>query len=143
MAENALLKVEDVVGPVGEVAVAQVLKHLRVAAKDAAAGEFGREMPFADELEDFVDQLGVLHHLQVGAENRPVLLAQRFGRQAFVFGDFVADDAQSRLETGDLSFDSVNADIALGNAEIFHAEHERRSADHSGRNRDAALGQHG
>ena len=140
--ENALFEVEDVVGPVGQVAVPQVLEHLGVAAEDAAGREFRGEVPFADQLDDFVDELRILHHLQVGGENRPVLLAQVSRRQLLVFGDFVADGLERRLKAGDFDFDRVDADVALGNAEVFHAENQRGPADHSGRDRDAAFDQH-
>lgn len=140
--QDAFFQVENVVGAVGEINVAEVLEHLRIAAQDPARGEFGGKVPVPDQFDDFFGDLRVLHELQVSGENRSVLLPEVAGRELLVLGDLVADHLDGRLEAGDFDLNGVDADVALGNTEVVGPQDQGGPADDSRRDRDSAFDQH-
>jgi hypothetical protein len=85
VAEEGLLDVEQVGGPGREVAAAEALKGLGVAAHDAADGVLGGVAVLADELFEFAGERRILDEEGVGREDGPVLGAQLFLDRFLVF----------------------------------------------------------
>ena len=99
VAQQPLLDVEDVVGPLGQMRTFQPLEDLGVAPQRAADGVFRRVVPVADHLLQFAAEPGVLEHLQMGLEDGAVLFAQLAGDGLPVAGDFNAPAARIALSS--------------------------------------------
>ena len=82
VAQEPLLDVENVAGPLRQIGTLQTLEHLGVAAERAADGVLGRVVPLLGSSPEVrLRRRVVLQHLQVGLEDRAVLLAQLLRRR--------------------------------------------------------------
>ena len=78
----------------------------------------------------------------MGREDLAVLFAQLGGRELFVAVDFLTDDIQGGPESGDFRFHRRHAHKPVRNAKILGTQHERRSADDAGGNRNSTFDEH-
>ena len=131
--QQAFLDVEDVVGPLGQIGAFQPLEDLGVAAQGAADGVFGRVVPLADHLLQFAAEPRVLEHLQVGLEDRAVLLAQLGGDGLAVVGDFGGRGGDRLVEPLQLVDHRVARDEPARDAESLVVHHQRLADGHARR----------
>ena len=131
--QQPLLDVEDVVGPLGQIGAFQPLEDLGVAAQRAADGVLGRVVPLADHLLQLAAEPRVLEHLQVGLEDRAVLLAQLGGDGLAVVGDFGGRGGDRLVEPLQLVDHRVARDEPPRDAESLVVHHQRLADGHARR----------
>ena len=124
VAEQALLDVINIVGPLRDVVV-EILKHLRVAAERAAHGVFRPPIAVADRRGQLVLQLGVVEHRQVGIEDGGVLLAEFGPDRIAVSLDLPGGFGDGMLQPGELCIDGTPLHEPARNPEALAVEDER------------------
>ncbi len=110
LAQEPLFDVEDVARPVGQKTALQGLEDLGIAAQDPADGILGRVMPLADHGFDLAPQPHVAEHLQMGGEDRAVIVAQLFANLLAIGLDFAAGGRDGGVQTLELMLDGVAGD---------------------------------
>ena len=139
MPENPFFQIEDVVGPVGQILVPQVLEHLRIAAEDAARGELGRECRSRISLMISSRSLGSCTICRWAAKIAPYCLPSDFVASCS-FSEISSQTTCRAVWKRAISASTASTlTIALRNAEILRSENQRRTADDSRRDRNAAL----
>ncbi len=133
VAQQPLFNVEDVVGAFGQVARFDVLKHLGVASQGAADGVLGRVVPFADHAVQLGAQRRITQHLQVGAEDRGVLIAQFTCDRGAIALDFGAGRGHGGFQPFQLVVDRVARDEAARDAKSLVVGDQRLANGHAGR----------
>lgn len=119
MAEEPLLNVEDVVGPLGHVLAVERLEDLGVFAEGAANGVLRRIVPGADHIVELLPQTPIVQHLQVGGEDGAVFVAELLGDADAVAVDFGGGGVDGASEARKLFLDGVSSDESPRDAEAF------------------------
>ena len=123
VAEQALLQVVNVVGPLGDVIV-EVLKGLRVAAERAAHRILRPPVLVADGAGEFLLELRVVKHRQMGLEDGRVLVSEFGPDRIAVSLDLVSRLGHGRGEPGEFGVDGTPFDESPRNAEALAIKNE-------------------
>jgi hypothetical protein len=130
--QDPLLQVQQVVRPLGEVPVPQLLQRAGMLPQHPAHRKFGRKTVLADQPLNLAPQLGVLRQLPMRGENRPVLPPQPGRRQGLVRLQVGNHRLQRPMQPLHLAVDNIHRDQALRNPKAFGSQHHGWPNRHTG-----------